>query len=226
MKLRKRRKNNFVIILILIFLCTWKMIDFIGDNLVPHVENIVKKNVNKSLYNYVFNIFDREILEKEDLLDIVNLNMNDEGEVVSVDYKFNVAYEYLSEGMDGLFENISNMEIDTAYKKSDDGVFFVPVGLVNNNMLLDYLGFKVTCKIKFISDIDMGFKTRVTDYGMNNLLVELYLAINIKNDLMSPSTFYEFGESYEMIIASKVVMGRIPTYYGGVIEKSSSIVSS
>lgn len=226
MKLRKRRKNNFVIILILIFLCTWKMIDFIGDNLVPHVENIVKKNVNKSLYNYVFNIFDREILEKEDLLDIVNLNMNDEGEVVSVDYKFNVAYEYLSEGMDGLFENISNMEIDTAYKKSDDGVFFVPVGLVNNNMLLDYLGFKVPCKIKFISDIDMGFKTRVTDYGMNNLLVELYLAINIKNDLMSPSTFYEFGESYEMIIASKVVMGRIPTYYGGVIEKSSSIVSS
>lgn len=201
-------------------------IKYIGKNLIPHIENVVEKNVNRSIYNYVFYIFDKSTLENEDLLKIIELNFNKDGEVVSVDYKFNVAYKYLSNGMEQLYNNISDMELDTDYDKTDDGIYFVPVGLTQNNMLLDYLGFKVPCKLIYLSDIDMGFKTKVKEYGMNNILIELYLAINVKNDLMSPSSFYEFGNSYEMIIASKIVMGRIPDYLGNSIEKSTSIVSS
>ena len=201
-------------------------IKYIGENLIPHIENVVEKNVNRSIYNYVFYIFDKSTLENEDLLKIIELNFNKDGEVVSVDYKFNIAYKYLSNGMEQLYNNISDMELDTDYDKTDDGIYFVPVGLTQNNMLLDYLGFKVPCKLVYLSDIDMGFKTKVKEYGMNNILIELYLAINVKNDLMSPSSFYEFGNSYEMIIASKIVMGRIPDYLGNSIEKSTSIVSS
>ena len=91
---------------------------------------------------------------------------------------------------------------------------------------MDNLGFKIPCKINFISDIDMGFKTKVKNYGVNNLLVELYMVIDIKSFIMSPSTYKEFGETYEIIVASKIVMGRIPMYFGDSIEKSSSIVSS
>ena len=93
-------------------------------------------------------------------------------------------------------------------------------------ILYSFIGFKIPCKVNYISDVDMGFKTKVSDYGLNNLLIELYLCINVKNELMSPSSFYTFGESYELIIASKIVMGRIPNYLGDTIEKSSSIVSS
>jgi hypothetical protein len=52
------------------------------------------------------------------------------------------------------------------------------------------------------------------------------MVIDVKNYIMSPSTYKEFGEKYEILVASKIVMGRIPSYYGNVIEKSSSIVSS
>lgn len=226
MRLRKVKKKNWFIICLLIFFCTYKMINYIGNNLIVDIENIVQKNVNKSIYNYVFYIFDRDILTNVELLDIVSLNMNNDNEIISVDYKFNIAYEYLSEGMDKLYKNITNMKIDTAYKSSDNGVIYVPVGVVSNNMLLDYYGFKIPCKINYISDIDMGFRTKVTGVGVNNLLVELYLVINVKNDLMSPSSYYEFGETYEMIIASKVVVGKIPVYYGDSYEKSSAILSS
>ena len=43
---------------------------------------------------------------------------------------------------------------------------------------------------------------------------------------MSPSTYKEFGDTYEIIVASKVVVGKIPVYYGDSIEQSSAIVSS
>lgn len=226
MKLKKRKKNKVITIIVMIIFCTWMNIKYIGNRLLPQIENIVEKNVNKGIYNYVFNIFDKDTLINEELLDIINLNMNKDGEVISVDYKFNIAYKYLSNGMDTLYNNISNMKLDIDYNRLDDNIYFVPVGLTQNNMLLDYLGFKIPCKINYLSDIDMGFKTKVSDYGMNNVLIELFLVINVKSDLMSPSSFYQFGNNYEMIIASKIVMGRIPSYYGGTIEKSTAIVSS
>jgi hypothetical protein len=84
----------------------------------------------------------------------------------------------------------------------------------------------LSCKINFISDIDMGFKTKVSNYGVNNLLIELYVVIDVKSYIMSPSTYKEFGDTYEIIVASKVVVGKIPVYYGDSIEQSSAIVSS
>jgi sporulation protein YunB len=201
-------------------------INYINKKLVPFIENIVEKSVNKIIYNYVFYIFDKDTLESEYLLDIIELNKNSDGEIVSIDYNFNIAYKYLGNGMNEFYNNLSNMVIDIDYDTNKDGVYFVPVGLIYNNMLLDYLGFKIPCKIIYLSDIDMSFNTKVTDYGMNNLLIELYLVINVKNDLISPGRFYEFGNKYEMNIASKVVMGRIPDYLGSTIEKSSSILSS
>ena len=225
MKFRKR-KNKWLLYIIMIFFITWKNINYIGNNLIDKIENIVKSNVNKGVYKYVFNMLDRDILEDEELMNVIKLTLNSEDEVVSVDYNFSLAYKYLTDGMNNLYDNLTNIQIDTDYDKREDGIFFVPVGLAYNNMLLDYLGFKIPCKVNYISDVDMGFKTKVSDYGLNNLLIELYLCINVKNELMSPSSFYTFGESYELIIASKIVMGRIPNYLGDTIEKSSSIVSS
>ncbi len=226
MKLKKRKKTNWLFIIICIILSTYFILEYIGNQLLPHIENIVEKSVNKSIYNYVFNIFSKEELENVELIDIVKLNMNNDGEVMSVDYNFNIAYKYLSDGMNNLLTDVSNIKLDSFFDYNDEDIIFVPVGLVNNNLLSNSLGFRIPCKVRLVSYIDMGFKTRVTEYGINNILVELYLNINVKNDLMIPSTFLEFGEEYEMIIASKIVVGKIPVYYGEGIEKSSTILSS
>ena len=166
------------------------------------------------------------MLDNEELLDVISLNLNNKGELIAVDYKFNIAYEYLSDGLNFLYEKINNLEPSMAYYTGEKGIYFVPVGLINHNVLTENLGFKIPIKINFISDIEMGFKTKVSDYGMNNLLVELYLEIEVENDLITPNTKDSFSEKYEIIIASKVIIGSIPNIYGGVIEKDSAIVSS
>jgi sporulation protein YunB len=226
MKLKKRKKNNYLIIFILIFVFSRIILKDIGTKLSYHIENIVIKNVNKSVYNSIFLIFGSDELGDEDLLNAVSLNKNSDGEIVSIDYKMNIAYDILSECMNLLYNDITSLNMDSLYKSGINNVYYLPMGLIYNNILMDNLGFRIPCKIDFISDIDMGFKTKVSDYGVNNLLIELYMVIDVKNYIMSPSTYKEFGEKYEILVASKIVMGRIPSYYGNVIEKSSSIVSS
>lgn len=226
MRLKKRRKNNYLLIICLILIFTRLIVKDIGERLSYHIENIVIKNVDREVYNNIFFSFNSEELGNEELLNIINLNMNKDGEVVSVDYKLDIAYEYLSKSMETLYNNIISMNMSTLYKSGINNVYYLPMGLIYNNVLMDSLGYKIPCKINFISDIDMGFKTKVTDYGVNNLLIELYIVIDVKSYIMSPSTYKEFGDTYEIIVASKVVVGKIPVYYGDSIEQSSAIVSS
>ncbi|MBR6820823.1 MAG: sporulation protein YunB [Bacilli bacterium] len=226
MRLKRKKKTNYFIIFLIIFIVTRIMLKDIGSKLAYHIENIVIKNVNKSVYNNVFSILGSDELGSEELLDVISLSKNNDGEVISVDYNMNIAYDVLSNCMEDLYSSITSLDMSSLYKSGINNVYYIPMGLIYNNVLIDNLGFRIPCKINFISDIDMGFKTRVKDYGVNNLLIEIYLVIDIKNYIMSPSTYKEFGETYEILVASKIVLGRIPMYYGGIMEKSSSIVSS
>lgn len=226
MRLKRKKKTNYFIIFLIIFIVTRIMLKDIGSKLAYHIENIVIKNVNKSVYNNVFSILGSDELGSEELLDVISLSKNNDGEVISVDYNMNIAYDVLSNCMEDLYSSITSLDMSSLYKSGINNVYYIPMGLIYNNVLLDNLGFRIPCKINFISDIDMGFKTRVKDYGVNNLLIEIYLVIDIKNYIMSPSTYKEFGETYEILVASKIILGRIPMYYGGIMEKSSSIVSS
>lgn len=226
MKLKRRKKRSVLFTILLIIINSIFLINVIGKNITPYIEQMVKNYVNKGIYHYVFNIFDNDILVNNEMINIITLNMNSDKEVVSVDYKLNIAYKYLSEGMDNLYNNINNLKLDFNVYDGDNSIFFIPLGIINKNLLFENMGVKIPCKITFLSDIDMGFKTKVNNYGVNNLLVELYLVINVKNSLVSPSSFYEFGDSYQMLIASKIVVGRLPLYYGDSYEKSSTILSS
>lgn len=226
MRLKRKRKTNYFIIFFVIFIITRMMLKDIGGKLAYHIENIVIKNVNKSVYNSVFSIVGSDELGSGELLDVISLSKNNDGEVISIDYKMNIAYDVLSDCIEDLYSSITSLDMNSLYKSGINNVYYIPMGLIYNNVLLDNLGFRIPCKINFISDIDIGFKTKVKDYGVNNLLIELYLVIDIKNYIMSPSTYKEFGEKYEILVVSKIVLGRIPMYYNGIMEKSSSIVSS
>lgn len=225
MKLRKRKKNKLLVIFLLILINTIVIINYVGSKITPQAEEIIKANVNKSINSYVFYIFSRDTLSNEKLMDIVDLNMNSNQEVISIDYQFNKVYKYLGESVFNFFKGEPNINIE--YYDLEKEIFLLPIGMMNkNNMLINGMGFKIPIKVKILTDVNLGFKTKVSDYGLNNVLVELYIVVNVKNEMIASGSLKQFGETYEIVLASKVVMGKVPMYYGGSIEKSSSILSS
>lgn len=225
MKLRKRRKNKLLIICLLILINTIFIISYVGNRITPQAEEIIRANVNKNINSYVFYIFSRDTLSNEKLMDIVDLNMNSNQEVISIDYQFNKVYKYLGESVFNFFKGSPNINIE--YYDYDKELFLLPIGMMyKNNMLVNGMGFKVPIKVKILTDVNLSLKTKVSDYGLNNVLVELYVVVNVSNEMIASGSVKQFGETYEIVVASKIVMGKVPMYYGGSIEKSSSIVSS
>jgi len=225
MKFKHKKKVKITYIIVMIFILSFSILKNISSSILYHVENVVIKNVDRSIYNCIFFTFSNEKLGNKALLDVIILHKDGDGKVVSVDYNYDIMYEHLSSEMELLYKNIDSIELD-GYDKDKKGIYYFPVGLSYNNILLENLGFKIPIKIEFIHDIDMGLKAKVRNYGVNNILIELYVVIDIKSNIMSPSSYKGFSNSYEIVVASKIVIGEIPFYVGDSIEKSTAILTS
>jgi len=128
MRLKRKKKTNYFIIFLIIFIVTRIMLKDIGSKLAYHIENIVIKNVNKSVYNNVFSILGSDELGSEELLDVINLSKNNDGEVISVDYNMNIAYDVLSNCMEDLYSSITSLDMSSLYKSGINNVYYIPMG--------------------------------------------------------------------------------------------------
>lgn len=224
MKFKKRKKYNniyFIIVLIAVY-CTF-LLEYIenkaDDIVVKSVQLLIKKDVYNVIYNGVNDIF-----VNEDVDQFVEVVSNENGEIISVDYKINRCYKLLNNYINYIYDTLVNTDFSDLYYQ--DGVYFVSSSLINNALLFNNLGLKIPMKVNVANDLRINFKTSVKDYGINNVLLELYLVIDVHSWFVNPFSDGTFGEHYEFILSSKIVNGDIPDYFGGIIEKSSAIVSS
>lgn len=195
-------------------------IDYKADDVVVRsVQLLVKKDIYEVVNKNISEVFINENID-----DLIVISKTDNNEIVSVDYKLSECYKSLNKYLDLVYEELTNTDYSDNYYT--DGVYFVSSGVINDMMMFNSLGIKVPTKVNVINDIRINFKTNVVNYGINSVLVELYLVMDVESWFVNPFNDGKFGETIEYVISSRIVNGKIPDYYGGIIEKSSSIVSS
>lgn len=226
MRRLKKKKDKYFYLLLLIVLMSLIEIYYYGVKYTNKVSFIVSEIVNKNIYDYVFNVFSKDVLVDKEFNNIIYFDKNSNGEIIAINYNFPLCYELLGDSIGLLYDDVNNIGIDNKYFVQKDKVFFIPLGVVSNNIFLNFLGPKIPCRVDLLANANMGFRTIVKNYGINSLLVEIYLVIDITNKILVPYIEEDNGKSYELIVSSKIVNGNIPDYYGGVIEKSSSIITS
>lgn len=225
MKLRRKRRffnTNYLIFFIIVIQCYF-MLDYVSDKVsniaVDKLTLMIKKDAYKVIYKNIDDLF---LLE--DINDVIEITKNNNEEIVSINYRFDNCYKMLDKYIDNIYNDFINTDFSDQYY--ENGVYFISSSLINNDAVFNNFGINVPMKINVVSDMRSNFKTKVVNYGMNNVLVELYLVVKIESWFINPFNENKFGEEYEYIISSKIINGNIPQYFGGVIEKSSSIVTS
>ena len=101
----------------------------------------------------------------------------------------------------------------------------LPFFIGSKNPLLVSLGPKIYVPLNFSGAILTNLKTEIKDYGLNNALVEMYVTIKINIDILYPYNKSKEEINYDVLIASSIINGRIPSFYGGVIDTKSNNVS-
>ena len=226
MRLKNKVKIKISYIVAMIVIVFFVLISNIFSKISRNVEVYLSKVIDVNMYKYIFDTFDKKLLGDDIMNDFVIITNNDKGEIVSVDYKLNEVYGFLSDSLSMLYEKVRYESIEDRYYDDDKNIFLFPLGFISNNYLFSGLGPLIPVEVNFFNDVHTGVTTRVTNYGINYLLVEVYLQIEVISYFIAPTLEKDYISSYDILIASKIISGSIPSYYGGVIEKSSSIVSS
>lgn len=154
---------------------------------------------------------------------------NGKGEITSIDYDMEHIYE-LAGDFTELIESSMNENIDVLpyqsfdFKKQDsDGIVLaLPFGIVSDSVLFSNLGPNIPVFIHFIDSVLSQVKTNVTDYGINNVLLEVYLNVKISYEIVSPVMEEEKTLEYQLLMDSKVIQGVVPNWFSGAYQSQTT----
>ena len=187
--------------------------------------SLYSKKLNPKLNDYIDFLVKDEIYKKviksnnfitnEEVNDILYIDKNDSNEIVYLDYNMDKTYKLLNKYIESLKKDNSKSKILT-----------VPFFIASDNIIISSLGPKVKFKYEIMNNVKGKIKTKVTDFGVNNALVEMYFELEIGYLVVIPMNKKESVLKTEILISSKVINGKVPTFYGKNIFKESSISTS
>lgn len=215
MKLKERLKRKYyILITFLISLFLFIIIfSLYSKKLNPKLNDYIDFLVKDEIYKKV--IKSNNFITNEEINDILYIDKNNSNEIVYLDYDIDKTYKLLNKYIDSLKKDNSKSKILT-----------VPFFIASDNIIISSLGPKIKFKYEIIDNVKGKIKTKVTDFGVNNALVEMYFELEIGYLVVIPMNKKENVLKTEILISSKVINGKVPTFYGKNIFKESGVSTS
>lgn len=215
MKLKERLKRKYyILITFLISLFLFIIIfSLYSKKLNPKLNDYIDFLVKDEIYKKV--IKSNNFITNEEVNDILYIDKNKSNEIVYLDYDIDKTYKLLNKYIDSLKKDNSKSKILT-----------VPFFIASDNIIISSLGPKIKFKYEIIDNVKGKIKTKVNDFGVNNALVEMYFELEIGYLVVIPMNKKESILKTEILISSKIINGKVPTFYGKNIFKESGVSTS
>ena len=174
----------------MIFFLTFLLVKFYSQKVSPKVIEVAEVRIKRFTESFLSNNIGYDILNDEVIDDILVINKNSDGEILYVDYNLDKAYKTLdvvTSKLNSLLIDLENGYVedntDNSITPSKYGLILeLPMFISSDSVLLANLGPKVYFKVHFVGSLLTNIRSQITDYGLNNALVELYVTIKITED--------------------------------------------
>lgn len=230
MSILKKIVFIFVACCFLSFFC----VCFLGKKVNPILLNYLNLEVERITSNIIdSSVNDVLAKEQSDELFVITKNGNNEIEMIDYDtQKVNLLLKRVNENIYSKLKKLEEGNIkDFSLSSPIEGSNFrgvesglvceIPIGSLTGNGFLNNLGPVVPIKMSFLGQVSSTLKTKVTSYGINNLYLELYIQVEVKERISLPRSSKDVTISITAPLSIKIVSGIVPDYYGGILDKSS-----
>lgn len=231
-KIRKKVKKTKVgvIILTLVLFFTSLFYQLYGVYSKDTILDVAKIKLNDFMKTFLSSNIGYDLIKDEGIENVLVINKNKDNEILYVNYDLDIAYKLLDVITKELENNIQELKTgnvnDISFYHNDEVLMLkLPFFIGSKNPLLVSLGPKIYVPLNFSGAILTNLKTEIKDYGLNNALVEMYVTIKINIDILYPYNKSKEEINYDVLIASSIINGRIPSFYGGIIDTKSNNVS-
>lgn len=234
------KKNIFLIILILVSMCTFLFLNFINNKITPILLENAELEINKFSTIIVNKAISQVLEDKVNVDEIFETVKNDSGVIQTIDFNpivvnqiLNIATTVVQNNLklleEGELDAIGIYDMDLPENRIKDlqkGIILrIPIGVLTNNAILSNLGPEIPIKLHYIGDVNSNITTKITQYGINNAMVEVGVHLEMTAQIILPFVTEKKVLECDIPIAIKIIQGSVPNYYGSGLLKDSSLYS-
>ncbi len=234
-KITYYKKNNFNVIRKLTLISLSLLISVTicfhmsAKLLYPTFLNYAKMQTNKLSTALVNKAIQSTILNDLKQDEIIKVNYQDNGIASSVEFNTYTINKITMKAASSVYSNlkyieegnIEQIEYDKLGLELDNSllskgiIYEIPYGMAFHNGLLANFGPKLPVRFTILGEILSFIESRVSQYGINNALIEVVATLTIKMLVVIPLATTTSETNYEIPIAIKVIAGMVPTYFQG-----------
>ena len=194
-----------------------KLTSSLGPYVDAEVERLTKNIVNKAVQ--------QKMLEK----DYGNFLIK-ESESFSYDIKkINMLRKELTDYIQEILMHLEKADIDdnqlfgqlktSHFKKIKNGILAEnSISSLRGTTIFGNIGPTVPIRLYFVGQVSTDIDIQIKEYGINNVIVEIYLIITVKEQVMMPISSKAKEIKIREIIDTNIIRGTIPNYYGGLLK--------
>lgn len=221
-------KNKYIllkdIILIIIFLIIF--IIYFGNKYIKKLNTFIIEN--------------NSIIIKNDLNDFINsltnidfnnlyiFQYNEKKEVVGAEYNSSYINKYLISYTKHFKEYINkdlyNKHLSKFYKKiklKNKVYLLVPMGIISDNPFIYNFGPNIFLSYDYLTTYNFNLEFDAKNYGLNNILVNIYLVVNVDQSIFKPVLKSVNNTKYKFLLSSSLVYGRVSNFLTNGINMQS-----
>lgn len=242
MNLRKKiviKKINLLIFsFVLVFIIIILLFKIINERINPILFDYATLESRKFASIIINKAIEKNVATDLVIEDLYIVSKKENNEITSVDFNPDIVNKVLTKVTSSVQMNLKNLEEGNLdlLEASDDvliyydkenlkkGIIFrIPSGIVFNNSLLTNIGPKIPVRFTLVGDVLSGINTKVTNYGINNALLEVSVNIKLTLKVILPISTKEVNVETNVPIAIKMIQGNVPNYYSNGLNSNFSI---
>lgn len=238
--IRLEKKDFFVMVIFLIFMCTIFIFSLINKYAKPILIDYAEVETTKLSTLIINKAVENQVSNNFDFNSLIKTTTNKNGEIVSVDFDTNLVNQslvsinntiqinlkYLEEGKLSLFDF---PEINSSYNigEYDKGIIYqIPFGVITDMPIIADIGPKIPVKTSLIGSVISNVRTDITSYGINNALLKVYIEVTVTEQVILPFLSKRINIKIEVPVLMKIINGSIPNVYGGTYSVTSPLTTS
>lgn len=245
LKLKRKKKKSILTIITLIFIlvliASFLLINFFSKKASPILFSYAESETRKLTTLIINKAVTKQIasnMDVEELFEIVKNNDNDIQLItynsINVTKMLNAITSLVQLNLKAIEEgNIDLMELpdDTLSSYDEDklrqGIIYeIPMGVITSSAFLANVGPKIPVKLNLIGDVVTGVESKVSEYGINNAMLEVGIKVEVTSKINLPFISEDVCVSTTVPIVMKIIQGNIPNMYLDNIKASSNIIEN
>ncbi len=212
----KRKVLKLFILFIIIIIISLILLVVLSNKVMPLYMSYSKENM-KRVVTTVINKSITEEITNELEIDSLFILKKESNETIIVDFDPVIVNRIMSKISDLVYNNlelIGKKDSNTLKKYNlDNSIFYIPSGSIFNTVLLNNLGPKIPINLEMISSVNPNIETEITEYGINNSLIEVYIHVIVDFKMILPMYSNTMQVVVVVPLAVKLIQGNVPKYY-------------